>query len=1017
MKNYHENPQTLHIGTEENRAYYIPFSDRKEALLKPREESDRFISLNGEWEFEYYESYYDFEGFDNLTKKIPVPSCWQNHGFDTHMYTNVRYPYPFEPPYVPNYTPCGAYARSFNIDEKADNSFFINFEGVDSCFYLWINGEFIGYSQVSHSTSEFDITDFVTEGENRVCALVLKWCDGSYLEDQDKFRMNGIFRDVYILRRSYEYVRDFFITSDTDGTVKISLDKSALCSLLDLDGKEIAHAEGDKLSFKIENPALWTAETPNLYTLIIERGGEVIVQRIGLRKIEVRNGVIYLNGKKLRLKGVNRHDSDPITGYTISPEQAVTDLRLMKEHNINAIRTSHYPNSPWFTELCDRFGFYVVDEADIEIHGTSSIYGGSQNKTFGLLAQDKRFYDAILDRVQRCVIRDKNRTSVIFWSLGNEAGYGESFENAGRWVKSYDSTRLLHYESSMWQTGEHKNDTSMLDVMSTMYADYDWIESYFGDKQWLASSGGEGSEYGGAGYWTDALKGYVPKPYMQCEYIHAMGNGPGGIEEYIALMDKYDGFAGGFVWEWCDHAIYMGEENGRKKYFYGGDFGEYPNDGNFCMDGLVYPDRTPHTGLLDYKNALRPVRARLDGDKIIFENRMDFLSLGDFVYAGYELLCNGTVTLSGDLELPGIEPRAFAEVELETLKLGELKFDENEYFLKITYYQKNDTALVKSKHILGFDSLSLGGRYNLPEVCGEGRVEFRENRKEIILTGSDFVYTFDKLTGCFKSLIYDGEEILEKPVEWNIFRAPTDNDRNIVREWQRAGYDRAVYRGYDASVSAMYEALDEAADETGVKRAREIGACIECSVSAAAAHIQQILEIKTKWLVFADGSVKLEAEFVRNTGMPYLPRIGLRMFASKEFDRCRYYGCGPYESYSDKKSASYIGEFESDISHMHEDYVKPQENGSHCDCRFAEFVSQKHTIRAEGEFSFNFSEYTQEELASRKHNFELQKSGYSVICLNLFESGIGSNSCGPLPSDKYKLDGKCYNADIFFKIS
>lgn len=991
MRNYHENPQILHVKTEENRAYYIPFSDRASALSKPRELSDRFINLCGEWDFEYYSSIYDFDGFERLTKKIPVPSCWQNYGYDTHMYSNTRYPFPYEPPYIPNYTPCGAYARSFSVSDKCENRFYLNFEGVDSCFYLWVNDKFAGYSQVSHSTSEFDVTEYIEDGENRICVLVLKWCDGSYLEDQDKFRMSGIFRDVYLLKRPENHLRDFFIKTDTDGTVSVDLDRNAKCALLDLNGGRIAEAEGKSVQFKINNPALWTAETPYLYTLVIEAEGEVIVQKVGLRKIEIKNGVIYLNGKKLRIKGVNRHDSDPVTGYTISREQVMTDLRLMKEHNINAIRTSHYPNSPWFTEMCDELGFYVIDEADVEIHGTSAIYGGSQEKTFGLLAQDERFYDAILDRVQRCVIRDKNRTSVIFWSLGNEGGYGESFENAGRWVKSYDNTRLLHYESSVWETGGHKNDVSMLDVMSNMYASPGRIRDYFENKE-------------------------DTKPFIQCEYIHAMGNGPGGIEDYIELMDKYEGFAGGFVWEWCDHAVYMGEENGRKKYFYGGDFNEYPNDANFCMDGLVYPDRTPHTGLLEYKNAIRPVRAGLDGGSVIFENRMDFLNTDDYVTAKFELLCDGRTIQSGDLEMPRIAPRDFGEIESGTLNLGDTKFNEHEYFLKITYYQKNDMPLTGAGHILGFDSLYLGGEYRTVKAHSAGRVEITENKKEIILTGSGFKYTFDKLTGCFKSLIKGGGEILEKPMEWNIFRAPTDNDRNIVREWRLAGYDRTVYRGFDVSAGTVYEATEEetgeAIDGEAVKRAREIGARIECTVSAAAAHIQQILEIKAEWTVYADGGISLSAKLRKNTEMPYLPRVGLRAFVSKAFDRCRYYGYGPYESYSDKRLASYLGEFETGIDELHEDYIKPQENGSHCNCRYVEFKSGRMTIRAEGDFSFNFSEYSQEELASKKHNFELKKNENAVICLNLLESGIGSNSCGPEPYEGHKIENEYYECGI-----
>jgi beta-galactosidase len=984
MEKYYENPSVLHVGTEENRAYYIPFSDRKTALECSREQSDRFISLCGEWNFEYYSCIYDFENFDNLTCKIPVPSCWQNHGFDTHMYTNTRYPFPYEPPYVPNYNPCGAYAREFEIDETGEN-YYLNFEGVDSCFYVWLNGKFVGYSQVSHSTSEFDVTEHIVRGKNRICVLVLKWCDGSYLEDQDKFRMSGIFRDVYLLKRPKNHVSDFFIKTDIDGTVSVELDREANCTLLDLNGEEIDKKIGSNITFKIQNPILWTAETPNLYTLVIEADGEVIAQKIGIRKIEIKNGVIYLNNKKLRIKGVNRHDSDPITGYTISREQALTDLRLMKEHNINAIRTSHYPNAAWFTELCDEIGFYVVDEADIEIHGTAAIYGGSQEETFGLLAQDERFFDAILDRVQRCVIRDKNRTSVIFWSLGNEAGYGEGFENAGRWVKAYDDSRLLHYESSVWETGGHKNDVSMLDVMSNMYASPERIRNYFENHE-------------------------DTKPFIQCEYVHAMGNGPGGIEEYIELMDKYEGFVGGFVWEWCDHAIFMGEENGRKKYFYGGDFGEYPNDGNFCMDGLVYPDRTPHTGLNDYKNSIRPVRAKLENEDIIFENRMDFVNLSDYLYAKFELLCDGTAIQSGNINIPSIAPREHGNIKLNTLELKNAKMQplnineaqNHEYFLNITYYLKNDEVLVNANHILGFDQLYLCGEYETKKEYRIEELQTEETKKHIIISGEKIRYTFNKLDGCFDSLIINGREILEKPMEWNIFRAPTDNDRNIVNEWRLAGYDRAVYRCFDTQIDYLYQTSQTEGEP------RSIGVCISSRVSAAAVHIQQILEINAKWYIFADGRITLEAKFAKNTDMPYLPRIGLRAFVSKDFNKCDYYGFGPYESYSDKKQASYIGRFEADIQDMHEDYVKPQENGSHCDCRYAEFKSDDMTIRADGDFSFNFSEYSQEELMSKKHNYELEKSGNSIICLNLLESGIGSNSCGPEPAEKYKINNKLY---------
>ncbi len=967
LERYFENPAALHIGTEPDRAYYIPFSDKKAALTEPREMSDRFVNLCGEWRFKYYNSIYDvpeewdIDSFDT----IPVPSCWQTLGYDHHQYTNVRYPFPFEPPYVPHMNPCGVYVRDFELETKEGEKYYVNFEGVDSCFYLWVNGNFAGYSQVSHSTSEFDITPYVKNGENQIRVLNLKWCDGSYLEDQDKLRMSGIFRDVYILKRPKNHIRDFFIKTYQSGKVTIDADHDANFTLLAPDGTQIGAKSGKNVAFNVEKPLLWNAENPVLYTLIIEAAGEVIVQKVGIREVSVHDGKFYVNGVKIRLKGVNRHDSDPVTGYTISREQAMVDLRLMKESNINAIRTSHYPNSPWFTELCDEYGFYVIDESDIEIHGCVTIYGGSYEETFGLLAQDERFHDAIVDRVKRNVMRDKNRPCVIIWSLGNESGWGKSFEDAGRWIKSYDETRATHYESSIHETGGWKNDTSMLDLMSMMYADTDWIESYFSNPE-------------------------NKKPFMQCEYIHAMGNGPGGIKEYQELMDKYDGFMGGFVWEWCDHAVYMDEENGRKKYFYGGDFGEFPHDENFCMDGMVRPDRTPHISLYEYKNAIRPLSAKMENDKIILENKLDFTEINEKIYAEYEILRNGEAIERKPFELPSIAPHEKAAVEIPYKAA-----DNGEYFINIYYYQKNGEPLVKAGNPLGFDQLllSAGKREEYAPVCGDTEVDESETR--VTVRGNGFEYEFDRLTGTLSQINIGGKNILEKPMEWNIWRAPTDNDRGIAETWKNAGYDRITARCYDVT-----------AENNGVVK-------ISCTVSIAAAFIQQIVEIKAVYTIDADGAIAVDIKCKKNPDMPYLPRFGVRAFLSNTFDKVKYYGFGPYESYADKNGASYIGVFRAGVDELHEDYVKPQENGSHCGCRYIEISSPEITWRADGdEFSFNASRYTQEELGCRRHNTELEKSGYTVLCLDYKQSGIGTNSCGPLPQEKYLI-----NSDFEYKMT
>ncbi|MCL2056064.1 MAG: beta-galactosidase, partial [Oscillospiraceae bacterium] len=641
LPGYHENPKSLHVGCAPNRSYYIPCRTKEEAATGIREHSSRMIMLGGAWDFLYCPSphhvpegavspEYDRGGFDT----IPVPSVWQNHGYDRHQYTNVRYPIPFDPPFVPTLNPCGLYARAITLDLEQGSRYYLNFEGVDSCFYLYINGIEAGYSQVSHSTSEFDVTKHLRRGENTIAVLVLKWCDGTYLEDQDKLRTSGIFRDLYLLVRPEAHLRDYFVHTSIQGenaVISVEFDYTGpvcdtFCTLTDPSGKEIGRdrAENRKISFTVENAQLWSPERPALYSLLIEAGGEAILQAVGIREIKAENGIVLFNGVPVKMKGVNRHDSDPYTGPAISIAQAVRDLAIMKAHNINAIRTSHYPNAPWFVQLCDYYGFYVIDESDVEAHGGVELIGGSRSETYSIIAMDERFDKPILDRVQRNVIRDKNSPSVVIWSMGNEAGWGPSFEKAGRWIKEYDPSRLVHYEGENNPKSDYVQDRSMLDVRSRMYAPVEWVDEFFS------------SEEGGR------------KPFVQCEFIHAMGNGPGDAEENYLQMQKYPGYFGQFVWEWCDHSVYMGKTpDGRHKFFYGGDFGEFPHDGNFCMDGLVYPDRTPHTGLLEYKNVIRPARAALCEGGVSITNMMDFTDLGDYLMVDYEVTQNEEALRSG----------------------------------------------------------------------------------------------------------------------------------------------------------------------------------------------------------------------------------------------------------------------------------------------------------------------------------------------------------------------------------
>lgn len=979
FKAYYEDLTQLHVGTLSNRAYYMPCANAAEAREQPAV-SSRCQLLSGDWAFRYYacaqelpEAFWEADQ-DPQAVTLPVPSVWQNHGFDRHQYTNVNYPFPYDPPFVPEDNPCGVYRRTFSLPEPGGDRLYLNFEGVDSCYFVWINGAFVGFSQVSHSTSEFDVTDFVQAGENRLCVLVFKWCAGSYFEDQDKFRMSGIFRDVYLLRRPAAHIHDFTVTTPlcedcTRGEIRVHWDATAplavTCTLLAPDGSRLASQTSDtgEAAFTLDAPALWSAEHPVQYTLLLETAGETIAQRVGVCRVEVKDGVVLWNGAPVLFRGVNRHDSDPVTGYAISREQALRDLRLMKEHNINAIRTSHYPNAPWFPQLCAEYGFYMIAEADVESHGAQMVVGPQDwTHKFCALAQDTRFGAMVLDRVQRCVMRDKNCAAVAMWSLGNESGYGVNFEAAGRWVKQTDPTRLLQYESSIYHSEGYVNDVSMLDVYSRMYPGTDFIDDYFADPETAKT------------------------PMVLCEYVHAMGNGPGDIEDYYARMRKYPGFCGGFVWEWCDHAIYMGRTaDGRPKYFYGGDFGEFPHDGNFCMDGLVYPDRTPHTGLREYKNVIRPARAVWEQNGVRLTNELDFTDLSAYLTVEYSLTKNGDCLASGTLELPAIAPHTSAFVPL-TLP----EPDSGRWYLTLTYRQKADAPLTKAGHVLGFDQLLLlDAPEALPELTA-GAVRVQETPAAFVVEGETFRYAFSRRTGLMCEAAVQNRALLTRPMEWNLWRAPTDNDCGISYAWREAGYDRAQPRVY-----AMTAAV-----ENGL-------AVVTAELSLAAVARQRILTMTVKWTIGADGRAALEVDADRDTQMAFLPRFGVRLFLPAALNRFAYRGFGPYESYVDKHHASQYGWYASSVAAQHENYLKPQENGSHTGCDNAAVTAAdgfgwRATSRQP--FAVNVSPYTQEELAKKAHAYELEPCGETVWCLDVQQSGVGSNSCGPELLKAYRLD-------------
>ena len=1052
----YEDLSVLHQNTMPVHSYFIPTSTPPRTLsaLPPREDSDRLQMLSGcAWNFRYYSSIHELrEAFylpefmpDGAWREEVVPFCWQMKGYDEHQYTNSRFPFPFDPPYVPQHNPCGAYTHTFTWHKDPDAPCtFLFFEGVDSCFYVWLNGNYVGYSQVSHYVSEFDVTDYLTEGENHLAVLVLKWCDGSYLEDQDKFRMSGIIRDVYLLNRPKDRIADYVITTDlsedlhtADLSIKFTFSGESIPVTLKLletpkdssaDSKASGNGSADskspetgsaartvleaslngesEIQLGVKDPLLWNAETPNLYTLIIETEHETITERVGFRNVCVKDGVVYLNGAPIKFRGVNRHESDPVTGEVQSRSRIEQDLYMIKKYNFNGVRASHYPNVPYFYQICDELGFYVIDEADNESHGTGPLsyneddYNERMRLAHVRIADNPDFIEPTLDRVRSMVLMNRNRPCILVWSMGNECGYGRTFEESLKWTKTVDPTRLTTYESAYYAAFDREYDMSNIDLYGRMYPPFSDVIDY------LAKD--------------------PEKPLFLVEYCHSMGNGPGDFKEYRDLTEKYPRLCGGYVWEWCDHGIYKGvAENGKAMYWYGGDHGELQHDDNFCLDGLVYPDRTPHTGLLEFKNVHRPLRASYDPAEgmLTIGNYLDFLDLSPFVRADYSLTLDGEEIAHGSLSLPPVPPHGYAKVPL-TLDIPE----KGRCFLCVTYILTKPLKGMPAGHELGFDDIEIQtvderNQKALAMFASVKRVPATNSKSEnaasaaapesetaasatlptvtergtdLIIKGSSFAYTLDTLSGRFTSFVTNGRELLTQPMDFNLYRAPTDNDQPLTERWKFERLDHTVTRAY----SVAWENKDDAV-------------VIRIKQSVAAMSVQPIIRVDTICSIYPDGTIKLECSAQKDREFLTLPRLGLRLFLDPALSDVTYYGIGPHESYIDKCRSGKHGIYHSSVADLHEDYIRPQKNGSHTGCDYVRLEGDGLAFTAatgdENTFSFNASVYTQEELETKRHNYELTPCGSTVLCIDHKMAGIGSKSCGPDLSEEYRVDADSYH--------
>ncbi|TVX98688.1 glycoside hydrolase family 2 TIM barrel-domain containing protein [Cohnella terricola] len=999
LERYWENLDVLQVNREASRASYVPYADESSAKSAKRGRSPWYQTLNGAWKFQYhssvlnveepfYETTADVGSWDDLI----VPSCWQVNGYDQLQYTNINYPFPNDPPFVPDQNPAGLYVREFNVAEQWDGKEkYIVFEGVNACFYLWLNGQFAGYSQGSRIPAEFNVSALVKPGKNRVAVLVLKWCDGSYLEDQDLWRYSGIFRDVYLLARDRVHVRDVFnkqtfengfdkaiLTTDIETTGQLRVSGE----LKDAEGKVAASAEAvideqGTLRFEIDHPHLWNAEEPNLYELYVRAGDEVLRFQVGFRQVKIEDGVLLINGQAVKLKGVNRHDSHPELGQTIPVAHMIKDLVLMKKHNINTIRTSHYPNDTRFMELCNEYGFYVVDEADLECHGIGNehIEGSGHS-----LSRSPEWKAAFLDRAVRMVERDKNHPCVVMWSLGNESGYDANHIAMAEWIKERDPSLPTHYEGAAPHYKGSSN-TDSLDMESRMYASVQDIEAYAQDES-------------------------NKKPLFLCEYSHAMGNGPGDLKDYWDVIYRYPKLIGACVWEWNDHGILTKTKDGTPYFAYGGDFGDSPNDGNFCIDGLVTPDRKPHVGLLELKQVLSPIRIEdrnAKAGELKVTNLYDFIDLSHVGFF-WKVELDGRLIKQGKLEIPQLMPHQSCIVTLPY----SLQENPGRVVLTISCWNNEETIWAQAGHEIAFAQLEWRNEAQEETVREQAvaqtlPVQAKEEGRLLTVEGFDFRHVFDLERGTVSQISRNGVIMLDAPSVYSIWRAPMDNDMQVKEKWFAEGYDRARMKTYRTVWSTT--------EDGGVE--------LTSRFSLGADSLPSILTGEARWKVGASGELDLllDVSVQEELPYPYLPRFGLRLTMPRGMEEVEYSGFGPHESYIDKRQSVKRGRFLTTVDEMFENYIMPQENGSRYGTDWA-IVSnaQGMGIRfsAPESFSFNASHYTPEDIAEAKHDWELmrKKREETIVHLDYMMSGVGSNSCGPELAERYRLSEKKFRFEL-----
>lgn len=949
IEKYYLSPEYLHIGTEKPAAYFIPFSSQDD-FTRERETSSRFMLLNGMWDFKFYPNVReldieadDFPASESCPDKMKVPFNWQlvrDKGYDVPNYINQDYPYPVDPPHLPDVIPCALYRRSFDFSKKEDKVYYLSFEGVSSCFYLWINGVFTGYSQVSHAESRFNITAKLNDGKNIIEALVIKHCDGSYLEDQDFFRLSGIFRDVYILERDSIHLKDIHILRDISDdftsahiTVKPEFSENTeyQWTLVSPAGEKIMNGTADgELQLDIPSPVLWNSEIPLRYTFVISYGDEVIGLPLALRRAEIKDRRFLVNGKKVKFYGINRHDSNPETGYAVTVEDMINDLHILKGANVNMIRTSHYPNDPRFVDLCEQMGFMLVDEADFETHGMGYNYGDWYWDYWAHLADTPRWKDTCLDRAERLFERDKNYGCVVMWSLGNESGCGENHRLMANWIRSRDSQAIIHYENARLEYEDRvggRDFKDISDVESRMYAELTYLEEYLNDEKHT-------------------------KPFYYCEYVSDKSTGD--ILLHWKGFEDYDNYTGGCVWEFCDHAVNIGTKE-EPKYRYGGDFGDYPNDKYYCVDGIVYPDRRPHPGFFDMKQTYIPVKASFENGVLTVFNKRYFKDISEYDLLLY-ILKDGRAAEEINLGAGIIPARSEKRFSVE----GDLSGDNVSLTLVLSL--NCDMYYAKKGFNAGFIQLIISDNAVKCVSDKEDAVNLTEDRCNFFIDCGDISYTFSKITGKITSMKNAGEEYLLSPVEFSLWRQSFNHKSDI----DRARYFYAYQKTY--SVNAIKE------DE--VK--------ITVDLSFASPAMPPALKGTAEYIFRKDGAVEVNfTGDVTHNAQP-LPRFGLKFSLKKEFEQVEYFGYGPLESYSDRYISQHLSRFNSTVTKEYENYVNPRECSAHYKTKYACVKNEKGTgiefyDKSEKGFSFKAIHFSDVQMDTVAHHDELTELNETIV--------------------------------------